>query len=181
MSSLSINRAAATSLPSKVSANSAAAQVFPNLLVPANPVFLTAPSGGTLDQKAFRVRASGYATTAGNFTVLITLWAGIVLPTIAAPGTIIGVSTARAQNTISAPWMIEANLIMDSVSGRMHGTQKAVVNNLFDAEAAIAAAITGITPGQGGAEPAVYFAVGITFGTGNVGNIGNLGDFVLDE
>jgi hypothetical protein len=144
-------------------------------------VILTAPSGGVLDQKKFVVRASGYATTAGNFTVLIGLYAGIVVPTIAAPGTLIAVSTARAQNTISAPWMIEAELIMDSVSGRMHGTQKAVVNNLFDAEAAIAAAITGITPGQGGAEPALYFAAAITFGTGNVGNIGVLGDLVVDE
>lgn len=181
MSSMSINRAApATSLPARVNANSVAAQVFPRADSLLLPVVLTAPGSGVLDQKKFVVRASGFCTTAGAYTVLITLYAGIVVPTIAAPGTLIAVSTARAVGTTSCPWWIESELQFDSVSGKLQGVQSAMVNLLYDAKAANAAAIAAVAGGVGSAEPALYFAVAITFNTGNILNIGGLQDFVLD-
>jgi hypothetical protein len=180
MSTSSINRATpATSLPSQVKAASAAVQVFNRADSVLLPVVLTAPGGGVLEQKKFLVRGSGYCTTAGAFTALVGLYAGIVAPTLAAPGTLIAVSTARAVGTTTAPWWIEAELIFDSVSGKLQGVQSALVNNLYDAKAALAAVVAGINGAVGSAEPAIYFALGITFNNANAGNIGVF-DFVLD-
>jgi hypothetical protein len=181
MSTSSINRATpATSLPSKVNANSVAVQVFNRADSVLLPVVLTAPGGGVLEQKKFLVRGSGYCTTAGAYTVVVGLYAGIVAPTLAAPGTLIAVSTARAVGTTSCPWWVEADLIFDSVSGKLQGVQSAMVNNLYDARVALAAVVAGINGAVGSGEPAIYFALGITFNTGNVANIGVCSDFVLD-
>lgn len=180
MSTSSINRAPATGLPSNVNANSVAVQIFPNALTPAVPLILTAPSGGVLDRKKFIVRGSGFCTTAGAYTVIVGLYAGIVVPTIAAPGTLIAVSTARAVGTTSCPWWVEAEVMFDSTSLKLQGVQSAMVNNLYDAKAAVAAVIAAVAGAQGNAEPSLYFTLGITFNTGSVANIGNVADFVLD-
>jgi hypothetical protein len=97
--------------------------------------------------------AAGIARPQARSPLIVGLYAGIVAPTLAAPGTLIAVSTARAVGTTTAPWWVEAELLFDSVSGKLQGVQSAIVNNLYDAKAALAAVVAGINGAVGSAEP----------------------------
>ena len=178
----------------QVSAAILTAQIFPNLSIPTLPAILNVPAGGRLEQQKFKVRASGYATTqAATTTVLLSLFGKPVVPgTPLTPAnwTLLGASTARVVNTTSCPWWIEADLTMDSISGKLGGTFNALINDLYDASAPIANILTGLNatsyPVVQGAntipavEPAFAVCVGITFGVNaSVGNIGNLGNLIL--
>ena len=142
-----------------------------------------------LEAKRFTIRAEGNALTAGNYTFKAGLYAGLVIPgtpLTAANWTLLGAGTARAINTTWAPWWIEANVIFDSNSGNLQGIFNQMVNNLFDASAALTNQLTGINGTnvnvtQGATvvpptDPAFYVAIALTFGTGGV-NIGNLSNF----
>jgi hypothetical protein len=164
-------------------------QIFPQLNNALVPAYLAVPGSGRFEQQKFWVRAQGFATSAGNFTVVITLFGFAVLSNNKAnplpanpftPGswTVIGASTARAVNTVSRPWTYEAELQFDSTSGVMHGIFEDFINNLYDARAAVTNTLAGV---NGTFEPCIVLAVGITFSSGNVGNIGTLYEFVLDK
>jgi hypothetical protein len=175
MSTQAINRAPAAA---QVSANVTTAQIFPNSFNSSIACLLTGPGGGVLEQKRFWVRASGYVTTGTNTNVTITLYSGTSLT--AGGNTVLGASTARAVNTTSAPWNFEAVLTFDSVSGKLQGSFKDMINNILDADAALSNVVTGVSGAAGSASPALNFVIGVTFSAANVGNIGNLGDFSLD-
>jgi hypothetical protein len=164
-----------------ISAAVATAQIFPALnSSPAAACVLNILGTNRLEQKVFKVRASGIATTAGAFTVLPTLFAALVTPAaslVPANWTAIGVGTASAIGTTTAGWEIEMEALFDSISGKLSGTFKSCVNNIPVASAALAAQLAGIV---GSAEPALVVAVGLTFSAANVGNIGKLADFFLD-
>jgi hypothetical protein len=191
MSSLAIRRAAPSN---NVSAAVTTAQLFTLASNALAPVTIAAPGKLVLEGKRFTVRAEGNAVTAADtYTVKATLFAATAIPaTPLTPGnwTLLGTGTARAVATAgSVPWWIEANLIIDSVGGRMQGTFQQLANNLFDGAAAITNQVTGINGTnvpvtQAGtvvqpADPIVYFAVGLTFGTGSAANIGTLANFEL--
>lgn len=189
MSSQAIRHAAPANA---VTANSNAAQVFnlvSNALV---PVTVAAPGKLILEAKQFRVRAEGYALTAGNYTLKASLLAGLTIPATpltATNWTLLGAGTARAINTTYAPWWIEADLIFDSYSGALQGVFDQLVNNLYDSRAALTNQVTGINGtnaniSQGGtvvvpADPVLYFAIALTFGTANAGNAGYLNNFEI--
>jgi hypothetical protein len=175
-----------------VNANVTTAQLFPNKQVPSSPVVLVVLGTGRLEQRKFTARACGSVTTGTTSTVAATLYMAKVIPGTpftAANWTVIGASTARSLASISAPWMIEANLQFESVGGTMQGTFDTCINNLADGAAAITNRISGLngtgeTIDQAGtevvaAEPVFVIAVGLTFATANAGNIGTLGDFSL--
>lgn len=187
MSSLAIKRAAPAN---PVNANTGNAQVFSLLSNALVPCTVPVPGKLALEGKQFTVRAEGYALTAGAYTLKATLLAGLVIPATpftATNWTVLGAGTARAIATTYAPWWIEAKCQFDSVSGIMHGAFSQLVNNLYDAYAALAATVTGIngsntTLASGNTaaptDPALYFAVALTFGTAGL-NVGNLLNFEI--
>lgn len=192
MSTSAIQRAAPAS---PVSAAIATAQIFPQaqplgsigVTTPAITAaqiaaMLMCPGSNRLEQKPFTVRASGNATTAGAFTAIITLYAAIVPPAgvaslVAANWTAIAATAAVAIGTTSAAWLLECEMIFESVVGKLNGQFSSNINNTFVGGAAITPIATGI---NGATEPALAFAVGITFSTANAGNIGRLADFSLN-
>lgn len=187
MSSIAIRRAAPAN---PVTANSNAAQVFSLLSNGLLPVTIGAPGKLVLEAKRFTVRAEGNAQLAGAYTTKASLLAALVTPATpltAANWTLLGSGTARAIGAAGwTPWWIEANLIFDSASGNLQGTFNQMVNNLFDVSAALANQVTGINGTnvnitQGAnvvppTDPALVFAVALTFGTAGL-NVGNLMNF----
>jgi hypothetical protein len=149
---------------------------------PATACVLYVPGSKRLEQKRWVPRASGIVTTAGAFTAQVSLYGAVVPPTgaaslIAANWTLLGAGAAQAVGTTTAAWLIEAEMLFDSVSGKLQGTFNTNVNNTPVASAAIANQLTGI---NGATEPVLALAVGITFSSGNAGNIGVMADFALD-
>lgn len=188
MSSLAIKRAAPAN---SVVANTGNAQVFTLASNAAAPAVVAAPGKLILEGKRFTVRAEGNLQTVGAYTAKASLLAALTIPgtpLTAANWTLLGSGTARAVGTAWAPWWINADLIFDSMSGALQGTFNQMVNNLFDASAAIANQVTGINGTnqnvtQGAtvvppADPVLYFAVALTFGTAGL-NVGNLMNFEL--
>jgi hypothetical protein len=190
MSSSAIRRAAPAN---PVSASVATAQVFTLASNALLPVTVAAPGKLTLEAKRFTVRAEGNAVVStAAYTVKASLLGALVIPATpltAANWTLLGSGTARAIAAAgSVPWWIDANCIFDSVGGAMQGTFNQMVNNLFDAAAALANQVTGINGThlpvvQGSntvlpADPVAYFAVAITFGTAGT-NSANLANFEI--
>jgi hypothetical protein len=192
MSSIAINRSGP---PAVLPGLLTTAQIFAlasNSLLPAT---VSAPGKLAIEAKKFRVRAEGNAVVSVNTTtVKPTLYAGLVVPAsplVAASWTIIaaGAAVAIATVTLSAPWLIEADLIFESFGGFMQGTWDQLVNNAWTAAAAIGNQISGINGTNQNvtqnavvippADPVVQFAVGLTFSVGNAGNSGNLSNFEL--
>ena len=188
MSSLAIRRAAPAN-PLTGAVNTA--QVFSLASNSLSPCVVPAPGKLVLEGKRFNIRAEGNAQTVGAYTLKASLLAALVIPAVpltAANWTLLGSGTARAIATTWAPWWIDATLQFDSLSGIMHGVFNQDVNNLYDGAAAIASTVTGINGTnvavtQGAtvvqpADPCLYFAVALTFGTAGL-NVGNLYNFEL--
>lgn len=188
MSSLAIKRAQPAN---NVIASVNTAQVFSLLSNSAVPATVPAPGKLILEAKRFRVRAEGWLQTVGAYTAKASLLAALTIPATpltAANWTLLGTGTARTVSTAYSPWWIEADLICDSNSGALQGVFNQMVNNLYDASAALSNQVTGINGTnanvtQGAtvvapADPILYFAVALTFGTAGL-NIGNLTNFEL--
>lgn len=101
------------------------------------------PNQPSLEQTLFNVIASGYLTTTNSTNVTLKLYQGTSLT----PGSdnLLGTSGAIAQNTASAPWAIKAELLYDSVSGKLTGSIRFLLNNSFVAEVAVSTVVTGIS------------------------------------
>jgi hypothetical protein len=190
MSSSTIRRA----LPAnQVNANVSTAQVFSLISNPLAPVTVAAPGKLAIEQKRFTVRASGNLLTGTTSTAKATLLMAAAIPATpltAANWTVVGAGTARSVASVWSPWLIESELQFESTGGTMQGTFRQLLNNLFDASAAISNVLTGINgtnqvQTQGGSpiaqqDPVIYFAVAITLGTANAGNLANLSELALD-
>ena len=107
-----------------------------------NPAILYIRPGSSYSNRMFRVLAYGRATTGASTNVTITLYYGI--SSTIASNTVIEASTARAVNTASANWFIEAVMMYDSTSQKIGGFGRSMVNNLYDAEAALDNAPTSV-------------------------------------
>lgn len=94
------------------------------------------------EQIPFYIVASGYIKTTNSSTITLKLYSGTSLT----PGsnTLLSSSGAITQNTATAPWKMIAEMVYDSVSGKLTGTVEWVVNNNLVAKAAISNVITGI-------------------------------------
>jgi hypothetical protein len=182
MSSAAIQRSLAAG---PISAAVATAQIFPVLNAspisqPLVPCILNCSGSLRLEQKRFKVRASGDLTTAGAFTAFPSLFGALVQPAnpfTPASWSLLAAGTAAAVGTTSCGWLIEAELLFDSLSGKLQGEFETNVNNIFVAKAAISNPLTAVI---GANEPVMVFAVGLTFSTGSAANSGRLADFCLD-
>lgn len=162
-----------TQLPVTVNANVSTAQIFPQKGSTLLPSILIVPGSSRFEQKRFVVRASGYIITAATLNVTLTLYTGTSLT----PGSDVSLSasTATAQNSATAPFSLEAYLICDSVSGKLHGTAKFLINDTVTAEAAVTAG-TGFNMAS---EPAINLVLGVTFSVANAGNSAILNEFSM--
>lgn len=174
-----INRAP---LAANVAVNTGNAQIFPQSLNAAAAANLAVFGTGRFSGRQFFVRASGYATTdAATTTAVVTLYGAVgavpAAPLVAGSWTIIKASTARVINATSAPWFLQATLTWDLVSKKLQGVTKHMINQLYDADAANTNALTAV---DDTAEPALNFAIGITFAVNlSAGNVGSMTEFSL--
>lgn len=138
------------------------------------PVQVFMPGGGRLDGKSFRVVADGYITGGTTTNATVTLQFGT--SKTPASNTTIEASSARAVNTTTRPFHIEATCVTDSVVKTMAGAGVSWIGNTLDGLAALDNAPTSVDPateGQG-------FVVCVTFSTGNAGNKLFLKNFALE-
>lgn len=162
------------SLPSKElnqGGTSTAATLFTGYLISKdNPFPGTAetitiiPQPNKLVNKSFRIRAWGRVTggTTTNYTA-----------TLLYDTTIIEASTARAVNSASHNWFIEAIGVWDSTSNKFQGFGRSMVGNLFDAEAAL----DNVVSPDFTTNNTVGFNVKGTFSSGNAANVAYLDGF----
>lgn len=188
MSTLAIRKA----LPAnQVNANVATAQIFSLQQNSLLACTIAIPGKLVLEQKKFRVRASGNLFTGASLTALPTIYYAASLPSspLVAANWTNPLCTGTAQTVANtwSPWQIEAdNLIYESGGGTMQGTFSQLLNNIWTAPAALTNRPTGIngTNAVVGStaiqDPVLYLAVAMTFGTANAANLANLNEFVLE-
>jgi hypothetical protein len=135
---------------------------------------LASGSGVTGNSSIFTVRAWGRVTggTTTNFT--LTLQYGT--STTSTDNTTIEASSARAVNSESANWQIEATVTLDAVSEKIQGWGRAVVNNSHDVEAGLDNEVTGVDVT---ANATLGFVVAGAFSAGNASNTAHLDGFQL--
>ena len=148
--------------------------VFPLNSNSAAAAIVYAPGSDRFNGKAFRIRAAGVASTAVSTNLTIQLQCGTSLTV--GSNTDIEASTARAVNSTTASWQIEAIVIPEPGRDVLGGKGWAVVNNLVDAEAALDNAAT-FNPNSEG----VGFVVTATFSSGDAANTCTMNEFVVEE
>lgn len=137
---------------------------------------LLLPTAVTRTAWMFRVRAAGRVTggTTTNFTVQLDYG-------VAAQGsnTTIETSTARAVNSASHNFAIQATLMWDNTSKKLQGWGQAMVANLYDVEAALAAVPTSVDLQNAAPATTPGFVITGTFSSGNASNVAYLDLFEL--
>lgn len=153
------------------------------------PALVPVPGSSKLEALPFIVRASGWVIGGTTTNVTATLYAGTSLT----PGsnTILAVSTARAVNSASAQWRIEAKLQLSNLNvattfvnnapsntpATLEGCFEAEINKLLDAWATLTNPLTGLNKDN---EPVFNLCVGLTFSASNANNLGGLTNFYLE-
>lgn len=155
---LNVQAALAAILPATLILTATAEVVVPN---PENTAIALVvplpPNQPSLEQTLFNIVASGYITTTNSTNVTVKLYQGTSL-TVGSDNAL-GTSGAIAQNTASAPWALKAEAIYDSVSGKLTGSVRFLVNNTLVAEAAFTTVVTGISNTK---NPVANFLVSFT-------------------
>lgn len=109
------------------------------------------------EQQLFNVVATGYIATGNTTNVTLKLYSGSSLTV--GSNVLLGTSGAIAQNTSKAPFFIKAELIYDSVSGKLDGVVQIFVNHTLVASAAISNTITGVNNAN---DPVANFVLSLT-------------------
>lgn len=118
---------------------------------------LPLPGNKGLEQIPFNLIASGIITTNSTTNVTAKLLSGTSLTV--GSDTSLGASTATAVNTTTTPFRIKAELIYDSVSGKLHGEIEFLINNSITAKAALANVVTGLNNAN---DPVATFVLSFT-------------------
>jgi hypothetical protein len=139
---LNFQAALASPLTATQQLTSAAATVILNPQNPTLALIVPLRPNQGLEQSPFDLWASGYVQTTNTTNITGKLASGT--STTDASNTSMGASGANAVNTAIAPWRVHAELLYDSVSGKLTGTIEWLINNILTAKAAIPTIITGI-------------------------------------
>jgi hypothetical protein len=158
----------------------ATAQIFAALqsgTIPA-PALLSVPGGPyRMEAKRFVVRMSGAFTgSASGVTANPVIMVGNSLT----PGsnTVIAQGTATTIGAGTCPYWLEAQLIYDSLSGRLTGYFSGSENNTVIPDTALAGtAVTGLSSKN---DPVFQLVCGVTFSTASTANVASLSEFVLE-
>lgn len=116
------------------------------------------PPDSTLEQTVFDVMVSGYIKTGASGTIALALYADAGA-TVTAGNLLHKTASAVTQNSATAPFFFHAQLIYDSVSGKLQGKAGGMINNVIDPEIAISNVPTGIS---NTANPVLNFSLSIT-------------------
>lgn len=138
---------------------------------------LSIPPNSPLEQRQFEIQANGYLNQGVSTTVTIKLYSGT--STTVGSDTLLGSSGAITAFTGKTSWLLKALCSYDSVSGKLQGTIKFIINNTLVAEAALSNVITGLTnAGPGAGAPVANFVLSVTFGSAGT-NVINVQDFCI--
>lgn len=158
-SGLNVQAVIAPPLPATLTLSGATAGVVLN---PQNPtlalVLPLSPNQG-LEATAFDLWASGTVTTTVGGPNNITGKLAAGTSTTDGSNTALSSSTATAVNNVAANWRLHAELLYDSVSGKLTGTAEWLINNIITAKAALAAALTGVNDNS---NPVANFVLSFT-------------------
>lgn len=87
-----------------------------------------------IEQTRFNIAASGYVKTTASGTITFTLYSGTTIVS----GNLLKASSAVTQNTATAAWWLDGELIFDSVSGVLAGAIGFYINKTLVAKATLA-------------------------------------------
>ena len=110
------------------------------------------------EQAVLDLMISGYVKTTAAGTIAIGLYAD-ALTTITAGNLLHKTAAAVTQNSATAPFFFHAQLIYDSVSGKLQGKAGGMVNNVIDPEIAVSNVLTGLS---NTANPVANFSISVT-------------------
>lgn len=137
---------------------------------------LSIPASSGLEKIPFKVQASGSIKGGTTTNATVKLYFGT--STTVGNNTMLGTTGAVAANSATVPFFIEANLIYDSVGGRLTGTIKGIINATVLAETAVSALPTSIGT-QASNAPVANFVLSITFSVANAANAILVEDFAV--
>jgi hypothetical protein len=141
-SGLNVQASLAPPLPASQQLNAAAVAVVQNPQNPALALVCALDGMEGNEQTSFDLWASGIVTTLNASNIVGKLAVGTSLTD--ATNVALGSSGANAVGTTTAPWRVHAELIYDSVSGKLHGTCEWLINNILTTKAALATVATGM-------------------------------------
>ena len=167
--------AIAAVLPATQTVLNTAETVIVNPSVSSSALVVNIPTGSLLEQKPFTLQASGYLNNGTSSTVTIKLYNGT--STTVGRDTLLGSSGAITAFAGKAPSYAKAKLIYDSVSGKLQGTVKFMVNNTLVAETAVSNVVTGIS-NVNATGVVTSFVLSVTFGTAGTQVI-SVNDFAI--
>jgi hypothetical protein len=116
------------------------------------------PNTPSDEQTLIDVIVSGYIKTTASGTIALGLY-GDGLATVTSGNLLHKTASAVTQNNATAPFFFHAQLIYDSVSGKLHGKAGGMINNVIDPEIALTNVLTGIS---NLANPVLTFSFTIT-------------------
>lgn len=141
-------------LPALQTIGSTAETLLVNPAQPTLALSCAIPPNTNLEQIPFEFNWSGYLQTTNSGTITLKVYSGTSLS-----GTALGSSGAITQNSAVAPFWAQMKLIYDSVSGKLGGAIKFVVNNTIVAEVHLSNVVTGINNTN---DPVLQFCVSVT-------------------
>jgi hypothetical protein len=162
-------------LPMTFPCTAAAEAVITNPAVASSALILAVPSKSIMEGMPFDLLISGVIN---QLTAAATIGFSLYMGNSLTPGsnTLMRTVTPVAYTGI-APFYIKATLQGDSVSGKMVGTVKSLINLTLGAEAAIAAALA--VP-LWATDPVVQFVLSVTPSAANAGNYVKLYEFAAN-
>jgi hypothetical protein len=167
-----VNGAGPNCLPAQQAYNTTVETVVVSPSLVTVPLTVQIPPSTNLEQTQFEGNASGYITTGAAMTVTGKLYSGTSLTV--GSDQLLGTTGAITQNSTTAPFYIKWSAIYDSVSKKLQGTFKALVNNTIVAEVAFSTVPT-IVNNQN--SPVATFLLSFTFSVANAANLVNLQKF----
>lgn len=139
---LNTQAAQAGPLPAQLVLTSSTETVVPHPTNAAIPLIVQLPPDTANEQSLLVLEASGYIKTTSSTNITVKVYSGTSLTV--GSDTQLGTSGAIAQNSATAPFVALLYLVYDSVSGKLHGWFKFLVNNNLVAEGALSNVVTGI-------------------------------------
>lgn len=119
---------------------------------------ISLPPNTADEQAVLDLMVSGYIKTTATGTLALALYADGAVA-ITAGNLLHKTASAATQNTATAPFLFHAQMIYDSVSGKLQGKAGGQINNVLDPEIAFTNVITGLS---NAANPVANFTFSIT-------------------
>lgn len=138
---------------------------------------LPLPGTDRLLRRRGRIGASGTIIVGVDATVQFSLVAGT--DPVFGNNTLIAQTPAVAHTAagVGAPYWLDYNIIVDTITGKMLGTQSSFINNTIQAASVLTASLTGLSAKT---EPVVNLSMFVTFSVANAGSYATLDDFGLE-